>query len=124
MKILLRTIASAVALGLAAWAVPGITVTGHSNAVKAGTLLAVAVIFGVINAVLKPIIKKIGCGFYVLTLGLVALVVNGLLLWLASWVAGKLDLPFHVSGFLAAVAGAAIVGVVSWGLSLLLRDPR
>jgi putative membrane protein len=51
-------------------------------------------------------------------------VINGLLLWLASWVAGKLSLPFHVSGFLAAVAGALIVGVVSWGLSLLLRDPR
>jgi putative membrane protein len=124
MKILLRIIASAVALGVAAWVVPGITVTGHSNAVKAGTLLAVAVIFGVINAVLKPIIKKIGCAFYVLTLGLVALVVNGLLLWLASWVAGKLDLPFHVNGFLAAVAGAAIVAVVSWALSLLLRDPK
>jgi putative membrane protein len=124
MKFILRTIASAVALGIAAWVVPGIMVTGHSNLAKAGTLLAVAVIFGVINAVLKPIIKKVGCAFYVLTLGLVALVVNGLLLWLASWVAGKLDLPFHVNGFLAAVAGAAIVGVVSWGLSLLLRDPR
>jgi putative membrane protein len=99
-------------------------VTGHSNLAKAGTLLAVAVIFGVINAVLKPIIKKVGCAFYVLTLGLVAVVVNGLLLWLASWVAGKLSLPFHVNGFLAALAGALIVGVVSWGLSLLLRDPR
>jgi putative membrane protein len=124
MKFLLRIIASAAALGVAAWVVPGIMVTGHSNAVKAGTLLAVAVIFGAINAVLKPIIKKIGCAFYVLTLGLVALVVNGLMLWLASWVAGKLDLPFHVNGFLAAVAGAAIVSVVGWGLNLLLRDPR
>jgi putative membrane protein len=124
MKILLRIIASAAALGLAALVVPGITVTGGSNAAKAGTLLAVAVIIGVINAVLKPIIKRVGCAFYVLTLGLVALVINGLLLWLASWVAGKLSLPFHVSGLLAAVAGALIVGVVSWGLSLLLRDPR
>jgi len=123
MRIILRIIASAAALGVAAWVVPGITVTGGSNAAKAGTLLAVAVIVGIINAVLKPIIKKVGCAFYVLTLGLVALVINGLLLWLASWVAGKLSLPFHVSGFLAAVAGALIVGVVSWGLSLLLRDP-
>ena len=123
MRIVLRIIASAAALGVAAWVVPGIMVTGDSNLAKAGTLLAVAVIFGIINALLKPIIKKVGCAFYVLTLGLVALVINGLLLWLASWVAGKLSLPFHVSGFLAAVAGALIVGVVSWGLSLLLRDP-
>jgi putative membrane protein len=124
MKILLRIIASAAALGVAAWVVPGIMVTGDSNAATTGTLLAVAAIFGVINAVLKPIIKTVGCGFYVLTLGLVALVVNGLLLWLASWVAGKLSLPFHVTGFVAAVAGALIVGVVSWGMNLLLRDER
>jgi len=58
----------------------------------------------------------------VLTLGLVAIVVNGLLLWLASYVAGRLKLPFHVTGFVAAVEGALIVGVVSWGLHLLLGD--
>ena len=63
------------------------------------TLLAVAVIFGVVNAVLRPIIKTIGCGLYVLTLGLVAIVVNGLLFLLTSWIAGELDLPFHVDGF-------------------------
>jgi putative membrane protein len=54
----------------------------------------------------------------------VALVVNGLLLWLASYVAGRLDLPFHVTGFVAAVEGALIVGVVTWLLHLLLDDDR
>ena len=122
MKILIGIIVSAAALGVAAWAVPGIVVTGHSDASKAETLLAVAVIFGVINAILKPVIKTVGCTFYVLTLGLVALVVNGLLLWLASYVAGRLDLPFHVTGFVAAVEGALIVGVVTWLLLLLLGD--
>ena len=122
MKILIGIIVSAAALGVAAWAVPGIVVTGHSDASKAETLLAVAVIFGVINAILKPVIKTVGCTFYVLTLGLVALVVNGLLLWLASYVAGRLDLPFHVTGFVAAVEGALIVGVVTWLLHLLLGD--
>jgi len=122
MKILIGIIVSAAALGVAAWAVPGIVVTGHSDASKAETLLAVAVIFGVINAILKPVIKTVGCAFYVLTLGLVALVVNGLLLWLASYVAGRLDLPFHVTGFVAAVEGALIVGVVTWLLLLLLGD--
>ena len=122
MKILIGSIVSAAALGVAAWVVPGIMVTGHGDVSKAETLLAVAVIFGVINAILKPAIKTVGCTFYVLTLGLVALVVNGLLLWLASYVAGRLDLPFHVTGFVAAVEGALIVGVVTWLLLLLLGD--
>jgi putative membrane protein len=124
MKILLRIIVAAAALGVAAWVVPGIVVAGHGDAKRAETLLVVAVIFGIINAVLKPIIKTIGCAFYVLTLGLAAVVVNGLLLWLASYVAGKLSLPFHVTGFVAAVEGALIVGVVTWVLHLVLRDER
>ena len=124
MKILIGIIVSAAALGVAAWVVPGIVVAGHSDASKAETLLAVAVIFGVINAVLKPVIKTVGCAFYVLTLGLVALVVNGLLLWLASYVAGQLKLPFHVTGFVAAVEGALIVGLVAWVLHLVLGDDR
>jgi putative membrane protein len=124
MKILVGIIVSAAALGVAAWVVPGIVVTGHSDASKAETLLAVAVIFGVINAVLKPVIKTVGCAFYILTLGLVAIVVNGLLLWLASYVAGQLKLPFHVTGFVAAVEGALIVGVVAWVLNLVLGDDR
>ncbi|HEY1322851.1 MAG TPA: phage holin family protein, partial [Streptosporangiaceae bacterium] len=95
-----------------------------STVSKVLTLLAVALIFGLINAILKPVIKAVGCIFYILTLGLIALVVNGLLLWLASWVAGKLSLPFHITGFWAAFFGAIIVGVVSWLLSILIRDPR
>jgi putative membrane protein len=124
MKIFIGIIVSAAALGVAAWVVPGIVVSGHSDASKAETLLAVAVIFGVINAVLKPVIKTLGCAFYVLTLGLLALVVNGLLLWLASYVAGQLKLPFHITGFVAAVEGALIVGVVAWVLHLVLGDDR
>jgi putative membrane protein len=122
MTIILRILVSAAALGVAAWVVPGIVVSGHSTASKAGTLLVVAIIFGIINMLLKPIIKTIGCAFYVLTLGLVAVVVNGLLLWLASWVAGKLNLPFHITGFVAALLGALIVGVVSWALHLVIPD--
>ena len=122
MTILLRILVSAAALGVAAWVVPGIVVSGDSDTSRAGTLLVVAIIFGIINMVLKPIIKTIGCAFYVLTLGLVAVVVNGLLLWLASWVAGRLKLPFHVTGFVAALEGALIVAVVSWALHLLIPD--
>ena len=124
MKYVIGVIVSAAALGVAAWVVPGIVVAGHTDASRAETLLVVALIFGVINTVLKPIIKTVGCAFYVLTLGLVALVVNGLLLWLASYIAGQLKLPFHVTGFVAAVEGALIVAVVSWVLHLVLGDER
>jgi putative membrane protein len=123
MKFLLRIIVAMAALGVAAWVVPGIVLSGHSSATKAETLLIVAVIFGVINAILKPIIKTVGCAFYVLTLGLVAIVVNGLLLWLTSYIAyDKLHEPFHVTGFVAAVEGALIVGVVTWVIHLILGD--
>ena len=124
---------SAIALGVAAWLVPGIVVggyhlTGHvvhnGTLDKAVTLLVVAVIFGVINTLLKPVIKALGCGLYVLTLGLVAIIVNGLLLWLVSYLAGDLSLPFHITGFVAAVEGALIVGIVSWALHLILGDER
>jgi putative membrane protein len=86
------------------------------------TLLAVALIFGVINAVLKPIVKIVGCAFYILTLGLIALVVNALLLWLTSWLADKLNLPWHITGFWPAFWGAIIVSVVGWLLSILIGD--
>ena len=122
MTIVLRILVSAAALAVAAWVVPGIVVSGHTTAARAETLLVVAIIFGIINMLLKPIIKTIGCAFYVLTLGLIAVVVNGLLLWLASWVAGKLNLPFHVTGFVAALEGALIVAVVSWALHLVIPD--
>jgi putative membrane protein len=104
--------------------VSGITLPAASGWSKTGTLLVVALIFGIINATLKPLIKVVGCAFYVLTLGLVALVVNGLLLWLTSWIAGKLSLPFHITGFWAAFWGAIIVGLVSWVLNLFIRDKR
>ena len=124
MNFLLRVVVSAAALAVATAAVPGIELRAGSDWSKVGTLLAVAVIFGLINATLKPLIKVVGCAFYVLSLGLAALVVNGLLLWLTSVVAGDLTLPFHVAGFWAGFWGAIIVGLVSWLLHLLIGDRR
>ena len=122
MPFLLRLAISAAALAVATAVLPGIELATGSTTEKLLTLIAVALIFGVINAFLKPIIKTIGCLFYLLTLGLVALVVNALLLWLASVVAGWLKLPFHITGFVPAFLGALIIGVVTWLLSVLIPD--
>lgn len=123
MGIVIRLAISAAAFWLATWILPGITLSTDSIPKAAGTLVAVAVIFGVVNAVLRPIIKTVGCGFYILTLGLVAIVVNGLLFLLASWIAGELDLPFHVDDFWpSAVLGALIVGIASSILNFVVKD--
>src|SRR5579859_1286186 len=124
MRILIRLVASAIAVAVATAVVPGIELRAASLESKTLTLLAVALIFGVINAILKPIVKTVGCAFYVLTLGLIALVVNGLLLWLTSVLAGDLSLPFHITGFWPAFWGAISVGVVGWLLSIVVPDRR
>ncbi|TDB82143.1 MULTISPECIES: phage holin family protein [unclassified Micromonospora] len=122
--IFIRLGATAVAFWLATLLIPGISLDSSSAVDTVVTLLLVAVIFGVVNAVLQPIIKTVGCGLYLLTLGLIALVVNGLLFLLTSWIAGEAGLPFHVDGFWpAAVLGALFVGIVTWILGAVLdRD--
>ena len=122
MKYLLHVLVTAVALAVAVWLVPGIELLTASDGKRVLTLVVVALIVGVVNAVIKPIVKTIGCLFYILTLGLIGLVVNGLLLWLASWAAGQLTLPFHITGVWPAFWGAIIVGVVSWVLGLVIPD--
>lgn len=103
-------------------ALPGIELGGNDTASKVGTLLVVAVVFGLVNAVLKPVAKTLGCVFYVLTLGLFGLVVNGLLFWLTGYLAHRLHLPFEVHGFWAAFLGALIVTVVSGLLHSIVRS--
>ena len=125
MSYLVRLAVSAVALWIATLIISGVQLTTDSTPKKIGTLVVVAVIFGLINMFLRPIIKTLGCGLYVLTLGLIAIVVNGLLFWLVSWIAGGLNLPFHVENFWpSAVFGALVVGVVSWLLNLVVPDGK
>ena len=124
MKVVLRVAITAVALFVATAVVPGIQLLAATTLSKITTLVVVALIFGVTNTVLKPVVKTLGCVFYVLTLGLFGLVVNGLLLWLTSWVAGKLSEPFHITGFWPAFWGAIIVGLVGWLLSITLGENR
>ncbi|MFC7481553.1 phage holin family protein [Luedemannella flava] len=122
MSLLIRLAVSALAVWLSTIIVPGIDVTAETTAGTIGTVVLVAVIFGVVNAVLKPIIKTVGCAFYFFTLGLISIIVNGLLFLLTSWIAGKLDIPFHVDGFWHAVLGALFVGIVSFVLGIVFKD--
>lgn len=124
MGILLRLGASAVAVWLATLIISGITVKADSVLGTIGTFIIVALLIGIVNAVLRPIIKFFGCAFYVLTLGLIALVVNGALLMLVSVFSGWVGIPFHVENFWpSAVLGALIIGVASWAINLVIdRD--
>ncbi|MFY1697319.1 MULTISPECIES: phage holin family protein [unclassified Solwaraspora] len=123
-SLLIRLGSTALAFWLATFVIPGISLETDAVGESIVTLLFVSVIFGLVNAILQPIIKTLGCGLYVLTLGLIAIVVNGLLFLLTGVIAEQLDLPFQVDGFWpAAVLGALFVSVVTWLLGLVLdRD--
>jgi putative membrane protein len=119
-EFLYRVLATAVAVWVAT-ILPGINLLTGSTVARAGTLIGVALLFGIVNAVLKPVAKVAGCVLYILTLGLIGFVVNGLLFWLTGWLAGELRLPFEVTGFWAGFLGAIIVAIVSFVLTLPLH---
>ncbi|WP_245707281.1 phage holin family protein [Pseudonocardia oroxyli] len=117
-----RVVVVAIALAVAVWLVNGIELGATSTGGRIGTLLVVALIFGIVNAVLKPIIKVIGCPLYVLTLGLFGLVVNALLFWLVGTLSSGVGLPFVVEGFWPGFWGAIVVAVVGFVLHLIIPD--
>lgn len=122
--VVVRVVVNGLALWLAAVIVPGIHIgeqgdTSHTVA----TVLVVAVIFGIVNAILKPILTVLSLPFIVVTLGLFLLVVNAIMLQLTSWISGNLDLAFHVDHFWwDAVFGALIITIVASVLNALLPD--
>ncbi|MEV5978825.1 phage holin family protein [Streptomyces sp. NPDC052114] len=117
-----KTIANAAALAVAVWLLDKITLTGDSTGKKAGTLIIVALLFGLVNFLVKPVVKVLTFPLFILTLGLITLVVNALMLLLTSWLADKLDVSFHVEGFWTAVLGGLIISVVSWAMNVVLPD--
>jgi putative membrane protein len=117
-----KTIANAGALAVAVWLLDKITLTGDSTGKEVATLLLVALVFGLVNAVVKPLVQVLTLPLFIVTLGLFTLVVNALMLLLTSWLADVLDLSFHVEGFWTAVLGGLIISIVSWALSLVLPD--
>jgi putative membrane protein len=114
---LVRLLVNAAALWVATQVVPGVTFAGGWL-----PLLAVAVVFGVVNAFIRPVAKILTFPLIIVTLGIFALVVNGLMLWLTSSLSEALGLGFHVGGFWAAFWGAVVVSLVSTILSMLVAD--
>jgi len=119
MRFVVRLLVNAAALFVATRIVPGVSYSGG-----VAPMLAVALIFGIVNAVIGTISKIVTFPIIILTLGLFILVINGLMLMLTSALPEALGLGFDVRGFWAAFWGALVVSLVSTLLSLFIRDRR
>jgi putative membrane protein len=119
MPFLIRLLVNAAALWVATRLVPGVSYDGGAL-----PLLGVALVFGVVNAFLRPVAKILTFPLILVTLGIFALVINGLMLWLTSSLSSTLGLGFHVTGFSAAFWGGLVVSIVSTMLSLLVAEPK
>lgn len=118
MSLILRWLAAAAAVAAAAYLVPGIrieaTITGY---------LAIALILGLVNALVRPVLRWLSCGLIVVTLGLFLLVINAAMLLLAAWASRAAGITFEVDSFLAAVLGSIVISIVSFVATMLL-DPE
>jgi putative membrane protein len=119
MRFIIRWIITAIAIAAAAWITPGITLEG--NWVTA--VLVTAIILGLVNALIRPILKLFSCGLIVVTLGLFTLIINAICLWLASYISVEwFGIGFNVNNLWSALIGSIIISVVSFLLSFLLPD--
>jgi putative membrane protein len=119
LRLLISWFINAVALAAAAYFVPGITIAGEPAWL---TVAITALIFGLVNALIRPFLKLLTCPLIILTLGLFTLVINGLMLWFSSWIAARFDVGFLVDGFWPAFWGALVISIVSFILSLIFRE--
>lgn len=119
MRLLLRWLITAIALAAAVYLVPGIEVTNQSGWVA---VLVMAVALGLVNAIIRPLLSFLTCGFIVLTLGLFIFVVNALCFQLAAWVANQFGAGFTVDGFWSAFWASIVVSIVSFVLSIFIPD--
>jgi putative membrane protein len=121
-RFIIWVVVNALALAAAVALLDGIELTGETDSDKALTLIGVALIFGVVNAVVGPIVKLLSLPFIILTLGLLLFVINAFLLLLTEWISRAFGLGFSVDGFWTAVLGAIIITVVTWALEFVLPD--
>ncbi len=120
MKLLIRWAIAGLALFVAAWLVPGIHVDDTMGWVAYAVM---AIILGLVNAIVRPVLKLLTCPLIILTLGLFILVINGITLLLASAIAVNwLGVGFYIDGFWDAVLGALIVSVITVILSALIKE--
>jgi putative membrane protein len=117
MKLIIRWGINAVALWAAIEILPGIDYKGDWTGI-----VALALIFGLVNAILRPLLKFLTCPLIIVTLGLFTLVINTLLLLFTAWVGNSISLNLTIDGFWSAFLGALIISVVSVILSLILKD--
>ncbi|PPH15614.1 MULTISPECIES: phage holin family protein [unclassified Rathayibacter] len=122
-RLLLGLLTNAVAIWLTTLVVAGVRVDPYEEGPAAAVLtyLLVAVIFGVVNAVVGGVVRVVAFPLYVLTLGLVSFLVNGLLLLLTAWISGLFGFGLVVDGFWWGVLGALVLALVNWFIGLLLR---
>jgi putative membrane protein len=119
MRLLLHIVVTALALGITVWLLPGIHLAPGSNTVV--VLLVMAVMFGVVNAFVRPLLTLLSCGLVVLTLGLFLFVINAAMLALASWLAVNVfGAGFYVDNFWWALLGSIVLSIVSFVLSMFL----
>ena len=125
MRLLIWLVTNTLAVGVAAWLLPGIRFTeGDGLADYWPTLLAVGVILGLVSAVVKPIVTVLSIPFILLTLGLFLWAINALMLELTAWLAKQLDLGFRVDDFFwQALLGALVITLVTWAVDTVVdRD--
>jgi putative membrane protein len=121
-RLIVRLVAGAVALAVAAWLIDGISIGPGTTGERVLTLVFVALIFGLVNMIVRPIARLISIPLLILTLGLFTFVVNALMLLLTAWIADQFDLAFEVDGFWSALLGALVISVVTFVLNVLLPD--
>lgn len=125
MNFLLRVIINAVAIWFATLVLSGLEVVGGGDTTTTVIVfLVVALVFGIVNAVVKPIVKLLALPLYVLTLGLFTVIVNAAMLWLTSWLSQRTEYGLRIDNFGTAVLGALIISVVSFVLSVALKNKR
>lgn len=120
MKPLIRLVVTAIALWASTRLVPGISFTGGNYA----ALLGVALVFGAMNLIVRPILAFFSFPVVLLTLGLFLFVLNGLMLLLTSFLSGRLGLGFHVDGLVAAILGSLVVSVITTVVHFVLGTNR
>jgi putative membrane protein len=122
MRFILRVLVNAAALGVATWLFSGITLSADTTTNKVVTVLIVASIFGIVNAIVRPIFQLVTLPIILLSLGLFLLVINALLLMFTSWLSGVFGLGWHVDGFWTALGGSIVISIVSFILNAFLPD--